>query len=177
MRFSYCERAFLKCMNDAKSLSSEAKSTSTEAACLRGSILLGVSAFDFLIHEIVRLEILHRLNEGLSLSKLEIPANFVNLCEQDLERSVNLLVRERHSYKAFASSKNVKEACKPFNHDIWDEVQLHTFVDKKVTCKKLDQIWKWRNRIAHEGDFVPSNTTFNYWPIHSSDVDDSLFFS
>ncbi|MDE3240899.1 MAG: hypothetical protein KGN33_18230, partial [Paracoccaceae bacterium] len=75
-----------------------------------------------------------------------------------------------NSYKSFVGSSNIKECFSAISINIWAELETRKGCDVKLERKRLDEIWRWRNRIAHEGDLVPSNATFSYWAIHADDV-------
>lgn len=146
-----------------------------QGAALRGSLLLGVSAFDFLVHEIVRVECVRNIRAKKPLD-LMMPGSIMLLNESDAERAFDLFMRSKNSTKAFASSKNIKDAFSPVCKNIWNDLEVVTGLDKDLVCKEIDNIWRWRNRIAHEGDFIPSSLSFVNWPIWEIDVRDKVSY-
>lgn len=177
MKFQFCEKAFSFRMDEARALCSlsEGLNETSSGTVLRGALLLSVSAFDFLVHEIVRVEITHRIQSGISVD-LEIPLTSVRGEPNELARQCDLIIRRNHSYKAFASSKGLKEAFRPLTSDIWGQIGRANTISLQDPKERLDVIWRWRNRIAHEGDFVPSTLAFESWPIFRSDVEDAIDF-
>lgn len=178
MKFAYAEEGFLRCVQDAVNLvnASEGLTQTGKSTALRGSLLLIVSAFDFLVHEIVRIEILERARKDAGSLKISIPFA-LSVGEGDsLLINLDQHVRRKNSYKAFVSPAKIKECFSDVSIDIWVSLEEICDRDAKDDRKKLDEIWKWRNRLAHEGDLVPSNLTFVYWPVYSEDVVDAADF-
>ncbi|GHE02632.1 hypothetical protein GCM10008024_22950 [Allgaiera indica] len=89
---------------------------------------------------------------------------------------IDLFVRKQNSFRSFVGSANIKECFSSISVNIWSELENFNGRDSKETRKKLDLIWRWRNRVAHEGDLVPSNSSFVYWGIYSGDVTDAADF-
>jgi len=143
---------------------------------LRGALLLAVSAFDFLMHEIVRIQVLKRIGVGSKVTGFEIPVELRNLPLKMLAEKMDLVVRQRNSFKSLVSSENIRKACLGFFADVWNDFDLKFKTSRLDARKRLDVIWRWRNRIAHEGDFVPSALLFDSWPIFKVDVLDALDF-
>jgi len=143
---------------------------------LRGALLLSVSAFDFLMHEIIRIQILKRIGAGFKVTGFEIPVKLRDLSSKMLVEKIDLIVRQRNSFMSLVSSENFRKACLGFTADVWNDFDLKFNTPQLETRKRLDVIWRWRNRIAHEGDFVPSALLFDSWPIFKVDVLDALDF-
>lgn len=178
MRFSFAETAFTKCIDDALGLVSAVSSLPLEQreTALRGGVMLIVSAFDFFIHELVRIEISRKVSEKSTDLKLAIPYNLSLFQGDQLVREIDLHIRRSNSYKSFVGSSNIKECFGCLSVNIWHEVESRCGREVQGDKKILDEIWRWRNRIAHEGDMVPSNALFYYWPIYIEDVEDAAKF-
>ncbi|NBB98791.1 MAG: hypothetical protein GVY34_11640 [Alphaproteobacteria bacterium] len=178
MSLEFAKEGFGKCISDARNLVNISLNfqSDNQKTALRGSLMLVVSAFDFFIHEIIRVETKRRISENPGSVKFEVPFN-ITACGQDvLSIEVDLLIRKRNSIRSFVGSSKVKECFSTVSIDIWSELENHKEINVKEVRKRLDVIWAWRNRIAHEGDLVPSNSSFVYWEIYSSDVIDSADF-
>jgi hypothetical protein len=176
VRFSFCETGFEQCLAEAESIISVgSQSPALEGTLLRSALLLAVSAFDFLIHELARVECVHRVRNR-QIVNLDAPLSLALNEPVDLANGVDLLVRRKNSYKAFVSSVNIKEAFSPICDDFWRHFEKNCVTSKAAATKRIDEIWRWRNRIAHEGDFIPSGMTFQHWPIYTDDVLISISF-
>ncbi|MCM2293651.1 HEPN domain-containing protein [Allorhizobium sp. BGMRC 0089] len=175
MIYNFCELAFHQAIRDASSVLSISDESIHRSPLLRGALLLGVGAFDFLMHELIRIVSIQHLANGKPL-QLEVSLAEIQIDGIDIEKVVDQIIRRKNAYKSFVSSKNIKDAFKTVQIDIWTEMAKFGGIDSKITTKKLDDIWKWRNRIAHEGDLIPSNLVFKNWPIYSDDVSDAIDF-
>ncbi|MFQ8432374.1 HEPN domain-containing protein [Amaricoccus sp. W119] len=179
MRFIFSEDAFQRCLNDASSLlkASAALPSGTQSAALRGALLLAVGAFDFLIHEIIRIEVVDRARSRNGNVRMEIPYSCLTSDgSATLSNEIDLHLRKNNSYKSFVSSSKISDVFKIIDVRIWLTHQELTQKDPRQTKANLDRIWEWRNRIAHEGDFIPSSLNFSYWPVYEIDVHDSINF-
>lgn len=172
MTLEFAKDGFEKCVSDAMSLINVASSLPAKDrdTALRGSLMLLVGAFDFFIHEVIRVEIGRRIADLPESLKLQVPLNFAAHSRSHLMTETDLLIRKQNSFRSFVGSKNIKECFSSMSLDIWSDLEAAKGIDAKEVRKKLDVIWSWRNRIAHEGDLVPSNLTFAYWEIYSDDV-------
>jgi hypothetical protein len=66
---------------------------------LRASVVLSVSSFDFLIHEIYRIEVLVRYKYGNQIKNLSIPFNIHVSPTSEKEKLIDRYIREANSYK------------------------------------------------------------------------------
>lgn len=176
-RLGFAAQAFQISIDEALTLAGDSSSSSAvSAAALRGSLMLGVSAFDFLVHEIVRVSIVAKVENGERLEGVEVPISILSSASSRQAAELDLHIRKKNSYRSFVSTSNVKEALKPVIVDVWSKVSSGLGVDAQQTKNRVDKIWTWRNRIAHEADFVPSNDRFERWGIFREDVLQELQF-
>lgn len=176
-RFYFCVSSFEQCIDEALAVTRRCDNADNlSPAILRGSLLLGVSAFDFLIHEIVRIELTTMVRNGSTLVGFEVPVSILIAPVERRVSDLELFIRKRDSYKAFVSPQNVKDVLRPAVSNIWQALAAETTFDESETKMRLKNIWKWRNRIAHEGDYRPSTTRCEKWPIYQSDVLEELEF-
>jgi hypothetical protein len=151
---------------------------------LRAQIVLGVSAFDHLVHELTRLGAL----EIFAATRLATPA--YSRFEISLESVTALLtnptdpspfdqeIRVRHSWLSFQRPDKVADALRIVSDkSLWIEVapKLHMpVVDLKT---RLNSIIDRRNQIAHEADLDPTDPTLQTrWPIKRTDTDSAIDF-
>ncbi|SIN88463.1 HEPN domain-containing protein [Vannielia litorea] len=178
MAFHFAKDGFQKCVADATSLISEASAlpVKDQNTAIRGSLMLIVGAFDFFIHEVIRVEVARRVASCPESVKLKVPFSVAARGEAHIGTEIDLFVRKTNSFRSFVGSENIKECFSSISLNIWSELEKFSGRDSKVTRKKLDLIWRWRNRVAHEGDLVPSNSSFVYWEIYAEDVLDAAGF-
>lgn len=178
MTFDFARDGFEKCVLDAKSLINAVSSlpVKDQNTAFRGSLMLIVGAFDFFIHEVLRVETSQRITRFPESVKLQVPLSVVARNEIRLSVEVDLMMRRQNSFRSFVGSSNIKECFSSISINIWSELETLKGIDVIEVRKKLDVIWQWRNRIAHEGDLVPSNSSFVYWEIYSDDVIDAADF-
>nr|WP_146055787.1 HEPN domain-containing protein [Bosea psychrotolerans] len=137
---------------------------------LRASVVLSVSAFDYLVHEIFRVEAIRRLKAKRPVSRFTVPFNILNHDNADFEMHLDAHIREINSYKSFVDPKKFSEALGCFVADPWTKIatQIGSRPDELKT--RIRAIYRWRNRIAHEADINPVLSGIGLWPIHKSDV-------
>ncbi|WP_035845976.1 HEPN domain-containing protein [Allgaiera indica] len=178
MAFYFAKDGFQKCVADARSLISVASvlPIKDQDTAIRGSLMLIVGAFDFFIHEVIRVEVSRRVASFPESVNLQVPFSVTARGEANMGAEIDLFVRKQNSFRSFVGSANIKECFSSISVNIWSELENFNGRDSKETRKKLDLIWRWRNRVAHEGDLVPSNSSFVYWGIYSGDVTDAADF-
>jgi len=143
---------------------------------LRSAITLSVSAFDYLIHEIIRLECLYRHTNGLKTQRIEIPISLLSTTEPERTKKLDAHIKNINGYKSFISPKKVADGLKCFLQSPWTEITAIDGRDESETKKSLKLIADWRNRIAHEADINPDLGGTQLWPIYHSDVIESVEF-
>lgn len=143
---------------------------------LRSSVVLAVSSFDLLVHDLYRLEVIHRLTSLQPLPSLRVPYNAV--LSNDAERAtlVDENIRLENSFKSFVAPDKLADCLRPLVGSIWDKVSVirgRCIADEKAALKSVVDL---RNRIAHEADVNPALGGIDLWPIYQSDVESSVTF-
>jgi hypothetical protein len=146
----------------------------------RASLVLGVSALDYFVHEFVRLGMIevHRGNRPATDAYLifkvplaKVRVGIANTAEDDwLDKSI----RDAHSWKAFQRPDEIADAVRLIcGAKLWEGVANKIGSDAKAVKARLDMIVERRNKIAHEADMDPTNPGLQ-WPIDGVLVRDAL---
>jgi hypothetical protein len=146
---------------------------------LRSQLVLGVSALDFYVHEIVYLGMLE-IVDGIRQStpaydnyKISMRSFTAVLPFREVFANE---VREKHSYLAFQQPDKIADAIRLVSTIVlWEEVATVTGKTARDLKEQLRLIVDRRNKIAHEADIDPSYPGAR-WPITESDVNDALVF-
>jgi hypothetical protein len=148
----------------------------------RASLVLGVSALDYFVHEFVRLGMLevHRGKRPATEASLsfKIPiiavrTGFAGLTKDDW---LDEAVRETHSWQSFQHPDKVADAIRLVTAvKLWQQVATEIGSDAPAVKARLIVIVDRRNKIAHEADMDPTNPG-NQWPISAALVKDALDF-
>lgn len=143
---------------------------------LRSAVVLSVSSFDLLIHELVRLDIINRTISRKSIPGLKIPHDTLNV---DSARQIHLIdqhLRSENAYKSFVSPDKLADCLRVLIDKPWDSIALH-LPESPLFCKsRLKQIVALRNRIAHEADVNPQYGGVSLWPIYCEDVESAISY-
>lgn len=143
---------------------------------LRSSIVLSVSSFDLLIHDLYRTEVLHRFSLNRSTTTLKIPFDAGFLAGSSQLAAIDEHVRLENSFKSFVAPDKLAECLRPLVDRPWEKVSA-VLKHPASSCKaRLKSIVDLRNRIAHEGDVNPALGGLDLWPIYAEDVDASVTF-
>ncbi|MDD9914737.1 MAG: HEPN domain-containing protein [Rhodospirillaceae bacterium] len=141
---------------------------------LRASVVLSVSAFDYLIHELFRIEVLVRLRNKKEIEYLQIPFNIGVLEKSKREELIDRFVRERNSHRTFVDPQKFSEALRCFVQSPWNNIVAQIGVQEENIKQRLRMIYRWRNRIAHEADINPVLAGIELWPIVNEDVIEAI---
>jgi hypothetical protein len=141
---------------------------------LRAAVVLCVSAFDFLIHELYRVEVLARLKSGRSVRRLHIPFEAAIAGSSDLEALIEAHVRDVNSYKSFVDPAKFAEAMGCFVDSPWEKIAVKSGSDADSLKRRVRSVYRWRNRIAHEADINPTLSGIMLFAIIKSDVIDAI---
>jgi len=142
---------------------------------LRASIVLSISAFDYLIHELFRIEVLRRHEERRPIARLEIPFNVHAADDESRGALLEKFIVERNSFRSFVDPVKYADAMGCFFQSPWDKVGAQLGKGSEELKARLKLIYRWRNRIAHEADINPSLAGIELWPILKSDVLDAVW--
>jgi RiboL-PSP-HEPN len=148
----------------------------------RASLVLGVSALDYFVHEFVRLGMLevHRGKRPATEASLsfKIPIIAVRTGFADLTKDdwLDEAVRETHSWQSFQHPDKIADAIRLVTAvKLWQQVATEIGSDAPAVKARLIVIVDRRNKIAHEADMDPTNPG-NQWPISAALVKDALDF-
>ena len=140
---------------------------------LRAAVVLIVSAFDFLIHEIFRIEVIGRYKKGIAVGKLNVPFG-VLIANSGVENLIEDYVRKYNAHRSFVDPGKYAEAMSFFVAHPWSRISAQTGKAEDAMKRRLRAIYGWRNRIAHEADIKPVLAGVELWPIAAQDVLDAL---
>ncbi|WP_158812047.1 HEPN domain-containing protein [Beijerinckia sp. L45] len=143
---------------------------------LRSAVVLAVSSFDLFIHDLFRLEVIHRIRTGKKVDIFKVPFNV--LLQRDLERieSIEACIREDNSYKSFVAPDKLASCLRPLVNDPWEKISSCLVRTSSVAKAELKRVVDLRNRIAHEADLNPALGGVELWPIYREDVETSVEF-
>ena len=173
----------------AKSLAGLARSLSgltTEAVEIsdiyRASLVLGVSALDYFVHEFVRLGMLeiHRGKRAATDAHLSfrvsIAAARTGIANTAQDDWLDQAIREAHSWLSFQHPDKIADAIRLVSAiKLWEAVATELNTQATEVKTGLSTIVDRRNKIAHEADMDPTNPGFR-WPIDSPLVEEALDF-
>lgn len=143
---------------------------------LRSAITLVVSAFDYLMHELIRIEYHHRVQNKLKIDNFEVPISLLALADSSQYQALDSHIRHKNGYKSFIAPDKVAQALKSFLPNPWDNISSELNLNTTLSKQRLKAIANWRNRIAHEADIHPDFGGTQLWPINHDDVVDSILF-
>jgi len=148
----------------------------------RAAIVLGVSALDFFVHDVVRIGIVKAYSGVFPATEANLAfkvslAN-VHQCLADPTDNgwLNEAVRTAHSFLTFQHPDRIADAIRMISPvKLWESVAKELGSNAKSVKTNLIAIVDRRNRIAHEADMdhmVPGAR----WPIDHAMVNDALNF-
>ncbi len=143
---------------------------------LRSAVVLVVGSFDLLVHDLYRLEVIHRLTSRRAVSSLKVPFNTALSSGSDQAALVDEHIRLENSFKSFVAPDKLADCLRPLVGSIWDGVTAirgRSIADEKSSLKAIVDL---RNRIAHEADVNPALGGIDLWPIYDADVEASVNF-
>lgn len=143
---------------------------------LRSAIVLGVSALDHLVHQVILQEIEYRVYRSSPIFGVTAPVNLFGLPLNELARGVRGHVRESNSYKSFVAPSKISEGLRSIMNAPWPSIATHFGEGDDAIKVRLGLIVSLRNRIAHEADLDPQFATPQSYPIDRDDVLGSLVF-
>lgn len=148
----------------------------------RASLVLGVSALDFFVHEFVRLGMLE-VNQGCRPTtvaylsfKIPLSAAGLGIANSPQDAWLDQAIRDAHSWPSFQHPDKIADAIRLISAvKLWDSVACQLGTDAQQVKARLITIVDRRNKIAHEADMDPTNLG-TQWPIDSVPVNDALRF-
>lgn len=176
-RFSEAETRFLECLARCKGICefqsyTEEKNTAVldTTDILRASVVLCVSAYDFLVHELFRIEVIARYQTGRNIKRFSLPFRITIANSSEIEGLIDAHVREANSYKSFVDPGKFSEAFGCFIEAPWDKIAKDLNCNAPDLKTRIRAIYRWRNRIAHEADINPVYAGVEFFPILKDDV-------
>lgn len=143
---------------------------------LRSSLVLAVSSFDLLLHDIFRQEVVSRLGTRKSVSTLRIPFDALIAPDTNRHSLVDEAIREENSYKSFVAPNKLAECLSKLIERPWEKIADSMGTPQAQVKNQLRLIVDLRNRIAHEADVNPRYGGVSLWPIYGNDVDQAIKF-
>lgn len=143
---------------------------------LRSAVMISVSAFDLFLHEIIRIEVRERVENGIRIENIRVPISAVVCRPEDQSTIIDECLALDNSYKSFVSPDKFAECMKPFLSRPWDDVATLRGEDAESLKRTLRSVVDLRNRIAHEADLNPNYAGIEMWPIYQQDVADIIDF-
>jgi hypothetical protein len=138
---------------------------------VRAALVMGVSAFDHFVHEVVRAGMLEiqaaKRAPTDAFLRFSIPLERTQIAMTS-PTSVTWLettIREAHGWQTFQQPDKVADAIRLISvAKLWEEVAKQQGADAKTVKQTLSAIVDRRNKIAHEADMDPSFPG-QRWPI------------
>lgn len=166
------------------SLKAQASSVLDLSDMLRAALVLGVSALDYYIHEVVRIGMLeiHRGQrpEPPAFSRFQISLGNARAginAGQNIDSWLEDEIRQRHSYKSFQQPDAIADAIRLIcDKKLWEEVSTNMGSPARSIKQQLSLIVDRRNKIAHEADIDPTLSIGNRWPIDELLVNEAVDF-
>lgn len=137
---------------------------------LRAAVVLTVSALDYLVHEVIRVEAVRCSRERVPVEKLELPLSIMHGDPLKLDELVSTHIRSRNAHRSFVDPGKLADALIVFVSDPWDKIASKCGQTPKQAKSRLRTIYRWRNRIAHEADINPEYAGAAVWGIIYQDV-------
>ena len=149
---------------------------------LRAELVMGVSALDHYVHELVRLGMLeiyhgHRIAPPAFLRFQVTLDNIIQGIANPADDSwLEDQIRSRHGYQSFQRPDKIAGAIRLISSvQLWNEVAQHSGMTAQQVKQKLTLVVERRDKIAHEADMNPSFPG-NRWPIDEILADDAIDF-
>ena len=143
---------------------------------LRSAVTLTMSSFDYLIHELIKVECIYRVDNNLPLENFNVPSILLNLTEPDFSLALDAHIKTINGHKSFMAPDKVAQSLKIFLASPWNDIGAELGIDISVVKSRLKAISDWRNRIVHEADIHPDYGGTQLWPINYDDVMSSIEF-
>lgn len=176
-RFTQAEDKFRGCLSRSlgicelqQYLSDNNSSVLDTTDILRASVVLSVSAFDFLIHELFRIEVIARYRTGRTINRLVLPFNVTVTENSNIEMLIEAHINHINSYKSFVDPGKYADAIGCFVEAPWEKIAIKTSRDVSEIKTRIRAIYRWRNRIVHEADINPVYSGVGLWAIEKDDV-------
>lgn len=151
---------------------------------LRSEIVMAVSAFDCLLHDIVKSKMMDKLSEpdsqSKSLQEFPIPLNVVqDLISQPSEEArqtiLSVTIKQIIHKDSYQSARNIDNALRLISvNNIWFKIKDRLGLSVEDIKSTLGLIIRRRNKICHEADIDP--LTNKKIQIDENDVIDMIDF-
>jgi RiboL-PSP-HEPN len=147
---------------------------------LRAALVIAVSAFDHLVHEIARIGMLETYDNKRPMTdafrRFSVTMENV-LAGAATPGSLQWLddeIRRQHSWISFQQADKVAQAIRLVSSKkLWEEIGTILGIDARSAKDRLNLIVDRRNRIAHEADMDYSSPGAR-WPIDEASVQDAI---
>lgn len=156
------------CNNYKKSIKRKSIHDNTEL--LRSALVFAVSAFDNLVHQIIRKEILYRISNELNIFGVLVPIEILSMSDQDRLKEIDRYIQNMNGHKSFVDPKKMSEGLRCILHNPWKEIAAVHADNDEVIKKRIRLIYSQRNRIVHESDINPDSISPLKFPIELDDT-------
>lgn len=143
---------------------------------LRSGVTMCMSALDLLIHSLYLNEASYRYRTGGQIEGLRLSFSCFTASELARERILLDEIYQGNAHKSFMAPDKIGEILSQLVAHPWTKIAAHAGHDEKGLKDRLREIYRWRNRIAHETDINPAFGGIELWPIIEADVRDALNF-
>jgi hypothetical protein len=147
---------------------------------LRSAYFQTVSSFDFFVHELAAIEAKHRFQNCIRTRNIALPMEIMTI-EGDEARTdaAEAHIRQANSFKALVDPNKLAELLACYCENPWEKIvermnQGRSRADQRTADQikgHLREIWRRRNRIAHEADVNPTLSGISLWPIDKADTE------
>lgn len=138
---------------------------------LRAAVVMTVSALDYLVHEIIRIEAVRCSRRRAPVARLELPLSIIYSDAQQIDELVSDYVRTKNAHKTFVDPGKLAEALSVYFAEPWVAIAKKCDKTPETAKLRLRAIYRWRNRIAHEADINPEYAGATLWEIRYEDVE------
>lgn len=176
-------------MGLASSLSSTTSGVMDLSDIHRAAFVQGVSAFDTLLHEEIRVRILHIFTSGspmpaaLQRFKVTLASTQIATATSDLSW-LDTEIRDQLSLLSFQKPDKIADGVRLISDvQLWKELAIHLgqgaqdgVAGDQILKRRMTLIADRRNTIVHESDLDPTPPGDVLYPMTRSTVDDALTF-
>lgn len=152
---------------------------------LRSAYFQAVSSFDFFAHELAAIEAKYRFCNSIRTRNISLPMEIITIPDAEARlAAAEGQVRQINSFKAFVDPAKIAEMLSCYCENPWVRIcdlinngrEINSRRDADQIKGQLKNIWKRRNKIAHEADVNPAMAGISLWPIDKMDTEITISF-
>ncbi len=141
---------------------------------LRSELIMGVSALDLYVHELVRLGMLEVFNgariptDAFLRFQVTLDGTLKAVANPGNSEWLDQEIRTRHGHRSFQDPEDIANAIRLVSGSrLWNEVATHLSSTPEDIRTRLKLIVDRRNKIVHEADVDPSYAGAGLWSIEA----------